>query len=72
MYNTNDSILIELPSQKILKHYQFIKSSPATVIAGKNIGIKGKVKEIFDRKTMFEANRVVIQTKEGDMENMNQ
>ncbi len=68
MYNTNDSILIELPSQKILKHYQFTERSPATVIAGKNIGIKGKVKEIFDRKTMFEANRVVIQTKEGDME----
>ena len=68
MYNTNDSLLIEIPSQKILKHYQFDQNAPAIVFSGKNMGVKGKVKEVFNRKTMFESNRVVIQTKEGEME----
>lgn len=68
IYRPNDSLLIEVPSQKILKHYKFGKNSPAIVISGKNIGVGGKVKEIFDRKTMLESNRVVLQTKEGEME----
>jgi len=68
VYRSNDSLLIELPGQKILKHYKFDKNSPAIVISGKNIGMKGKVKEIFNRKTMLESNRVVLQTKEGEME----
>jgi len=68
IYNTNDSLLIEIPSQKILKHYQFDKNVPAIVFSGKNMGVKGKVKEVFNRKTMFESSRVVIQTKEGEME----
>lgn len=67
-YRPNDSLLIEIPSQKIIKHYGFEKNSPAMVIAGKNIGVRGKVKEVFDRKTMLESSRVVIQTKEGEME----
>lgn len=68
MYKPNDSLLIEIPAQKILKHFKFEKNSPATVISGKNIGVTGKVKDIFNRKTMPESNRVVIQTKEGDIE----
>ncbi|MEE9323186.1 MAG: 30S ribosomal protein S4e [Candidatus Aenigmarchaeota archaeon] len=68
VYMPNDSLLIEVPTQKILKHFKFDKNSPAIVISGKNIGVTGKVKEIFDRKTMLESNRVVLQTKEGEME----
>lgn len=68
IYNTNDSILIEVPSQKIVKHFKFEKNSHAIVVSGKNKGVKGKVKEIFDRKTMKESNMVVLQTKDGDME----
>jgi len=67
-YRPNDSILIELPSQKILHHFKFEKSSSATIISGKNIGARGKVKDIFNRKTMLESNRVIIQAKDGDIE----
>ena len=68
IYTPNDSIVIEIPSQKIVKHYKFDKNTQATVVSGKNIGMTGKVKEIFDRKTMTESNRVVLETKEGEME----
>jgi len=68
VYRTNDSLLIELPSQKILKHFRFDKNSPALIISGKNIGVQGKIKEIFDRKTMLESSRVVLQTKDGEIE----
>ena len=68
VHKPNDSLLIEIPTQKILKHFKFDKNSPAIVISGKNIGVRGKVKEIFNRKTMLESNRVVLQTKEGEIE----
>jgi small subunit ribosomal protein S4e len=68
IYNPNDSIVIEIPGQKIVKHYKFDKNTHATVVSGKNIGMTGKVKEVFDRKTMTERNRVVLETKEGEME----
>jgi small subunit ribosomal protein S4e len=68
IYRPNDSLLIEISTQKILKHYKFDKNSPAIVISGKNIGVKGNVKDIFDRKSMLESNRVVLQTKGGEME----
>ncbi len=68
IYKPNDSLLIEISTQKILKHYKFDKNSQAIVISGKNIGVKGKVKEVFDRKSMLESNRIVLQTKDGEME----
>lgn len=68
VYKTNDSLLIELPSQKVLKHFKFDKNSPATIISGKNIGVHGKIKEVFDRKNIFESSRVIIQTKEREIE----
>jgi len=67
-YRPNDSVLIELPDQKILQHFRFDKDAPAVIIAGKNIGVHGKVKEIFERKTMLESSRVILQTKDGDIE----
>jgi small subunit ribosomal protein S4e len=67
-YKTSDSILIKLPERKILKHFKFEKGANSLVISGKNIGVQGKVKEIFDRKTMLESSRVVLQTKDGEIE----
>lgn len=67
-FRTNDSLLIELPSQKILQHFKFEKNSSAMIMSGKNIGLHGKVKEIFDRKTMIGRNRIVLETKDGDIE----
>ncbi|NIO23264.1 MAG: 30S ribosomal protein S4e [Candidatus Aenigmarchaeota archaeon] len=68
VYRTNDSLLIELPGQKVLKHFKFDRNSPALIISGKNIGVKGKIKDVFDRKTMLESSRVVLQTKDGEIE----
>lgn len=68
VYRTNDSLLIELPSQKVLRHFKFDKNSPATIISGKNIGVQGKIKDISNRKTMLESSRVIIQTKDREIE----
>lgn len=68
VYNPNDSVLIELPTQKILKHYKFDKNSSAIIVSGKNIGVKGKIKEAFNRETMLGSNRVILQTKDGEIE----
>ncbi|MCD6591134.1 MAG: 30S ribosomal protein S4e [Candidatus Aenigmarchaeota archaeon] len=67
-YKPNDSVLIELPSQKILKHFKFEKGAPATIVSGRNLGTKGKIKEIKDRKTMMETSLVIIETTNGDIE----
>jgi small subunit ribosomal protein S4e len=67
-YSPNDSVLVELPSQKIIQHFRFEKNSPAIIMSGRNAGAKGRIKEIFNRKTMLGSNRVLLQTKDGDIE----
>jgi small subunit ribosomal protein S4e len=69
-YRPGDSVLIELPSQKILKHFELKEGTKATVIAGNNIGAEGKIKSVENRKTMLEKSRVVLETKEGDIETL--
>jgi small subunit ribosomal protein S4e len=50
-YNTGDSILIELPSQKMLEHLKFEKGALALIAKGRNIGLLGKILEIIVTKT---------------------
>lgn len=50
-YNTGDSILIELPSQKILDHLKLEKRALALITRGKNIGLLGKIEEIIITRT---------------------
>lgn len=50
-YNTGDSVLIELPSQKIIDHVKLEKGALALVTKGKNIGRLGKIEEIIITKT---------------------
>ena len=45
-YPTQDSLLIEVPKQKIVDHIKFEKDSVAMVLRGKNAGIIAKIKEI--------------------------
>ena len=45
-YSTQDSLLIELPEQKIVEHIKFEKGSIAMVLGGKNTGKISKIKEI--------------------------
>ncbi|MBN1897054.1 MAG: 30S ribosomal protein S4e [Candidatus Aenigmarchaeota archaeon] len=69
-YKPGDSVLIELPSQKILQHFELKEGEKAVVIAGNNIGAEGKIKLIHDRKTMFEKSRVVVTTKDCEIETL--
>jgi len=50
-YNTGDSILIELMSQKILDHVKLEKGALALITKGKNMGLLGKIEEIVVTKT---------------------
>jgi len=45
-YSTCDSLLIEVPEQKIIEHLKFEKNSIAMVLEGKNAGRIDKIKEI--------------------------
>lgn len=69
-YKPSDTLLIELPGQKILSHWQIKEGIPAVVISGRNKGLEGKVKSVYRRKNMLEKSRVVLDTKAGDVETL--
>jgi small subunit ribosomal protein S4e len=50
-YKTGDSVLIELPSQKILDHVKLEKGALALISKGKNIGLVGKIEDMILTKT---------------------
>lgn len=64
-YRVGDSILIEIPSQKIAKHYSLKKGEPAIIIAGKNRGASGSIKEIKGRRSMLEKSMIKLETGKG-------
>jgi small subunit ribosomal protein S4e len=45
-YSTNDSLLIEVPEQKIIDHIKFAENSTCLIFKGKNAGKIGKIKAI--------------------------
>jgi len=45
-YSTQDSLLLELPEQKIIERIKFEKGAIAMVLGGKNAGKIAKIKEI--------------------------
>ncbi len=67
-YKTSDSVIIKLPEQKILKHLKFEKGTDCMIISGKNPGAKGKIKEIFEKKSMLGTNRIVVKTDDKEIE----
>ncbi len=69
-HRLGDSVLIELPTQKILQHWQIKEGVPATIVSGKNAGAAGKIKSVYQRKRMQEKSRVVIATKDGEIETL--
>jgi small subunit ribosomal protein S4e len=69
-YETGDSLLIEVPSQKIVTHFKLKEGAPVMVVAGKNIGAVGRIKSLQQRKNMMEKNRVVIETSEGEIDTL--
>lgn len=57
-YNTGDSLLIEVPSQKILEHAKLEKGALALIAKGRNIGMLGKIEGIIVTKTK-EPNKII-------------
>ena len=45
-YSTHDSLLIEVPEQKIVDHIKFSENSTCMIFKGKNAGKIGKIKSI--------------------------
>lgn len=70
MYRVGDSVEISIPEQSILKHYRFEKGEKAMIIAGRNIGVKGKIKDIHERRNMLEKSVVVLETSKGEIKTL--
>ena len=62
-YRTGDSLLLEMPEQKIKQHLPFEEGAVVMITSGKRSGIVSKIKKI-ERKNK----RVWLETKEGDTE----
>ena len=60
-YKTGDSLLIEIPSQKILDHFKLEKGNFALLTKGQNIGTFAKIKETIETRSR-EPNKVVCQS----------
>ena len=61
-YNTQDSLLIEVPSQKIVKHIPFKEGVLCFIFAGKNAGKTGKITKI---EKGWKLNRAFIEGEES-------
>jgi len=64
-YTVGDSVVIEIPDQKIIKHYSLKKGEHTFVIAGRNMGMKGQIKDIKQRKSLMEKSIVTIVSADG-------
>ncbi|MEM7822696.1 MAG: 30S ribosomal protein S4e [Candidatus Aenigmatarchaeota archaeon] len=69
-YKTGDSLLISIPEQKILDHYPFEKGQTAIIISGKNIGTKGKIESIKERKDLTQVSTVKIKSQNESIETL--
>lgn len=63
-YNTGDSLLIELPSLKIVEHFPLEKGNVGIIIHGTDSGKMGEVKEVV-KGTMKEPQKIVCEV-EGE------
>lgn len=66
-YKTGDSLVIELPSQKILNHLKMEKGNMVVVTRGKNAGRFAKILEIVTPKAK-EPTKAICEVVSGDKE----
>jgi small subunit ribosomal protein S4e len=66
-YNTGDSLLIELPDQKIIDHLKMDKGMVSIITDGQNRGTIAKIKEIIIRRTR-EPNKIICEKDGKDFE----
>lgn len=62
VYKTGDSVLIELPSQKIINHVKMEKENLAIITKGQNIGKIAKIQKVIIPRSR-EPNKVVCDKK---------
>ncbi len=67
VFKTGDSVLIELPSQKIVNHLKMDKDMLSIITGGQNRGTVAKIKEIVIKRTR-EPNKIICTTKEKEFE----
>lgn len=63
-YSSKDTILINLPSQEIVNHFPFKEGMYAIIIAGRNVGKHGTIKE-FQWRFGPRASTVTLKSHEG-------
>jgi len=66
-FKTGDSLLVELPSQKIIEHLKRDKGMLAMITRGQNRGTIAKIKEIMITRTR-EQNKIICETKGKEFE----
>lgn len=69
-YRPGETVEIEIPGQKITGHFRIEKGANAMITSGKNIGIRGKVKEVRDRRFMTEKSVVVLDADGKEIETL--
>jgi|YelNatPaOPRAMG01_1025707.scaffolds.fasta_scaffold01691_20 small subunit ribosomal protein S4e len=67
VYKTGDSLLVELPSLKIIEHLKLEKGSLGLILKGKNAGKLAKVHEVVISRTQ-EPRKVVCEAEGNRME----
>ncbi len=67
VFKTGDTVLIELPSQKIVDHLKMDKDMLSIIVGGQNRGTVAKIKEIIIKRTR-EPNKIICTTKEKEFE----
>lgn len=61
-YKIGDSLLLELPSQKILKILPLQKDAYIFLVGGKHLGDHGKVEEVTNQHIVFKSNKKLVKT----------
>lgn len=61
-YKVNDSVLIELPSQKIIQHFPLEKGASIILIGGKHLGSIGHIESIEGDKLVFKTEKTMYET----------
>lgn len=61
-YQTRDSLLIELPSQKIKELLKFQKGNTIYLTAGKNTGETGVIEEIKGDRVLYKRDNMIFET----------
>lgn len=61
-YETSDTLVVELPSQKVTKSLPFKEGSLIMLIGGKHIGVVGEVEKIESNKIFFKKENKTYET----------